>query len=193
MMVKRKTAGGETAATPAGPFATLLDYERRSLAHRPGRPELVQAPGYFRGVGYRVGPFRLVSQFVDVLEILPVPPLTPVPGATDWMLGVANVRGNLLPVVDLKRFLLGERSVAFEGQRMLVVRQAGGNVAVLVDEFFGQRGFAEADGGEPPEQLTGHPRMRGFVTRSYRLGEVSWSVFDMGLLTRTPEFRQAAA
>ena len=61
------------------------------------------------------------------------------PGAQPWMLGVANVRGSLLPVVDLKQFLEGERTLVHEGQRVLVVRQSGGNVAVIIDELYGQQ------------------------------------------------------
>lgn len=185
----RATRVNRTGPTP---FDVLRDFEQRSLAHVPGRPDLIQAAGYWRGVGYRVGRHRLVSDFGDVLEILAVPPITPVPGAASWMLGVANVRGNLLPVVDLKHFLLGERSVLFEGQRMLVVRQPGGNVATVVDEFFGQRSFSDSDGAEPDPVLAGHPRVGGLIPRAFRLGDVSWSVFNMSLLTRTPEFRQAA-
>jgi hypothetical protein len=67
----------------------------------------------------------------------------PVPGAQPWMLGVANVRGTLLPVVDLKQFLEGERTVLHEGQRVLVVRQPGGDVAVTIDELYGQRSFVD--------------------------------------------------
>ena len=63
------------------------------------------------------------------------------PGAQPWMLGVANVRGNLLPIVDLKQFLEGERTVLHEGQRVLIVRQPGGDVAVTIDELYGQRSF----------------------------------------------------
>ena len=121
----------------------LADYERRSLAHVVGLPEQLDAPGLWRGVGYRIGSRRLASGFDEVLEILPMPPVTPVPGAQPWMLGVANVRGNLLPIVDLKQFLEGERTVLHEGQRVLLVRQPGGDVAVLIDELFGQRSFTE--------------------------------------------------
>ena len=49
--------------------------------------------------------------FDEVVEILPMPQVTPVPGAQPWLLGVANIRGNLLPIVDLKQFLEGERTV----------------------------------------------------------------------------------
>ena len=170
-------------------FDTLLDYEARSLAHVAGRPESIEAAGHWRGVGFRLGNRRLVSSFDEVMEILPMPPVTPVPGAQPWMLGVANVRGTLLPVVDLKQFLEGERTVVHDGQRMLVVRQAGGNVAVLIDELFGQRTFNDthrADMGEQQDGRYGH-----FVSPLYRLADIDWAVFSMQVLTRTPEFRQA--
>ena len=170
-------------------FDTLLDYEARSLAPVAGRPESIEAAGHWRGVGFRLGNRRLVSSFDEVMEILPMPPVTPVPGAQPWMLGVANVRGTLLPVVDLKQFLEGERTVVHDGQRMLVVRQAGGNVAVLIDELFGQRTFNDthrADMGEQQDGRYGH-----FVSQVYRLADIDWAVFSMQVLTRTPEFRQA--
>ena len=174
-----------------GPFETLLDYEVRSLAHDPGRPEMVEAPGHWRGVGFRLGQRRLVSSFDEVVEILPLPPVTPVPGAHAWMLGVANVRGSLLPVVDLKQVLEGERTVVHEGQRCLVVRQAGGNVAVIIDELFGQRTFNDTHRTDASGDNDG--RYGHFVGQAYRLADQTWGVFNMNLLTRTPEFRQATA
>ena len=170
-------------------FETLLDYEQRSLAHVPGRPESVEAAGHWRGVGFRLGQRRLVSSFDEVMEILPMPAVTPVPGAQPWMLGVANVRGTLLPVVDLKQFLEGERTVVHDGQRMLVVRQSGGNVAVLIDELYGQRTFNDTHRADMAGEDDG--RYGHFVSQVYRLADTNWAVFSMQVLTRTPEFRQA--
>jgi twitching motility protein PilI len=170
-------------------FETLLDYEERSLAHVPGRPESIEAAGHWRGVGFRLGQRRLVSSFDEVMEILPMPAVTPVPGAQPWMLGVANVRGTLLPVVDLKQFLEGERTVVHDGQRMLVVRQSGGNVAVLIDELYGQRTFNDTHRADMAGEDDG--RYGHFVSQVYRLADTNWAVFSMQTLTRTPEFRQA--
>lgn len=181
------------AASHATPslFAILAGYERKSLAHIAGLPEQLDAPGLWRGVGYRIGQQRLASGFDEVLEIVPLPAVTPVPGAQPWMLGVANVRGNLLPVVDLKEFLEGERTVLHESQRMLVVRQSGGNVAVLIDELYGQRSFNEPQLIESDALAQG--RYAHFIDRAYRLDEQSWGIFSLERLARTPEFRQAAA
>jgi len=183
-------------AVPLDAFEILVDYERRSLAHVAGLPEQLDAPGLWRGVGYRVGQRRLASGFDEVIEILPLPQVTPVPGAQPWMLGVANIRGNLLPTVDLKQFLEGERTVLHEGQRVLVVRQPGGDVAVAIDELFGQRSFLEEQ-MLPADELPASPLAEGryahFVDRAYRQGDQAWGVFSLDRLARTPEFRQAAA
>lgn len=175
-----------------GPFDILAEYERRSLGHAVAAPtQAAAADDIWRGVAYRIGTRRLVSRFADVVEIVPVPAVTPVPGAQAWLLGVGNLRGNLLPVVDLKLFLEGERSVLHEGQRVLVVRQSGGDVAVLIDELYGQRSFDEHN--EAPIEGTDQGRYAHFVDNAYRVGEQIWGVFDLDRLTRTPEFRQAAA
>jgi twitching motility protein PilI len=178
------------------PFEVLADYERRSLAHVAGLPEQLEAKGLWRGVGYRIGGRRLASEFGEVREILSMPPVTPVPGAQPWMLGVANVRGTLVPIVDLKQFLEGERTVVHETQRVLLVRQPGGDVAVLIDELFGQRSFADQHQLEDAEIAAEHlaeGRYANFVDRAYRLGEQPWGIFSLDRLSRTPEFRQAAA
>ena len=173
------------------PFLVLADYEQRSLAHVAGLPEQLDAPGLWRGVAYRVGSHRLASGFDEVVEIMSMPTLTSVPGSQSWMLGVANVRGTLLPVVDLKQFLEGERTVLHEGQRVLVVRQPGGDVAITIDEMYGQRSFVDAQGIDVVPVADG--RYAHFVDRAYRMNDQDWGVFSLDRLARTPEFRQAAA
>ena len=184
-------SGRHHAADAGDPFGLLLDFERRSLAHVAGLPEQFDAPGQWRGLGFRIGERRLASLFDDVIEILPLPPITPVPGAQPWMLGVGNIRGNLLPIVDLKQFLEGERTVLHEGQRVLVVRQPGGDVAITIDEMYGQRSFVDAQGIDVAPVADG--RYAHFVDRAYRMNDQDWGVFSLERLARTPEFRQAAA
>lgn len=181
----RKQAGS------SDPFEILAGYERRSLEHVAGLPEQLDAPGLWRGVGYRIGKRRLASGFDEVVEILPMPQVTQVPGAQPWMMGVANIRGNLLPVVDLKQFLEGERTVLHESQRVLIVRQPGGDVAVTIDELYGQRSFLEEH--EVSSDALKEGRYAHFIDRAYHLAEQSWGIFSLDRLARTPEFRQAAA
>jgi len=171
------------------PFEILARYERLSLAHASDTPEKLEAPGLWRGIGYRVGSRLFVSGIDEISELLAVPVLTPVPGTQPWLLGVANVRGNLVPVIDLGRFLFGERTLHSERSRLLVVRQGQGSVALLVDEVFGQR-TVDAEQRVSAERED-DPRLTRFVDD--RVGEPRLAIFSMGRLVRAPDFRQAAA
>ena len=173
------------------PFDILEEYERRSLAHAVQLPERQFSQDIWRGVGYRVGERRLVSDFREVVEIVPMPPITPVPGAQPWLLGVGNLRGALFPVIDLKLFLEGVPTAAQEGQRVLIMRQSGGDVALAIDELFGQRSFQQSQQVEAGDIAQG--RYAHFVEYAFRDEEQQWGVFSLSLLSRTPEFRQAAA
>jgi twitching motility protein PilI len=173
------------------PFEILARYERLSLAHASGTQERLEAPGLWRGIGYRAGNRLFVSAIDEINELLAVPPLTPVPGTRPWLLGVANVRGNLMPVVDMARFLFSERTLHSERARLLVVRQGGGSVALLVDEVFGQR-TVDAQQRRGAEQED-DPRLSRFVDDRVDVDGQRLALFSMGKLVRAPDFRQAAA
>lgn len=173
------------------PFEVLASYEQRSLAHAAGAPEQIEAPGLWRGIGFRIGARHFVSSIAEVNEILTLPALTAVPGAKPWLLGIANVRGNLMPVIDLRDFIGGGRSVSSETTRVLSVRQPGGSIGLLVDEVLGQRSFnAEqlaAATGEADENFS------RFVGENLSMGGIQWGLFSMAALARSAQFQQAAA
>jgi twitching motility protein PilI len=107
------------------------------------------------------------------------------------MLGVANVRGNLVALVDLRNFIEGSRTLLTDSTRVLVVRQQGGSVGLLVDEVLGQRSFSNdlrsRAQGEDDE------RYRRYVGEKIQLGEILWGLFSMTALVRSAEFQQASA
>jgi len=174
------------------PFEILEGYEQRSLAHLVQMPERQLSPDLWRGVGYRLGSRRLVSDFREIVEIVPMPPVTPVPCAQPWLLGVGNLRGNLLPVVDLRCFLEGGMpNIQQDMQRVLVTQQSDGNIALGIDELYGQRSFENNQ--QIPADALAQGRYAHFIDRAFNDGSHDWGVFSLALLTRTPEFRQAAA
>lgn len=172
------------------PFEVLADYERRSLAHFAGLPEQAEAPGW-RGIGFRIDQRRFLSSIAEVSEILTFPALTPVPGTQRWLLGVANVRGNLVPVIDLHGLVVGRQTVLTDTSRVLVVRQAAGSVGLLVDEVLGQRSFSDEQRAEAIGEAD--ERYARFVGENVQVGEVLWGLFSMGALVRSAEFQHAAA
>jgi twitching motility protein PilI len=185
-------AGGATVKPlPEGAYALLADYEQRSLAHDPGVPEQIEAPGLWRAIGFRVGEHHFVSGIDEIGEILmSPPPVTSIPSTRSWLLGVANVRGNLIALVDLKQFLFEQRTHITSRARVLVVKQAGGNVGLLVDELIGQRNLTDADRADAEGEAD--PGLARFVTENVSVGTQRLGRFSMVELTRTPEFQHAA-
>jgi twitching motility protein PilI len=173
------------------PFEILLDYEQRAQAHVAGTAEQVEAPGLWRGIAFRMGERHMVSGINEVNEILTMPAMAVIPGTKPWLLGVANIRGNLIAIVDLRGFIEGGRTPIGDRSRVLVARQRGGAVGLLVDEVLGQRNFT--DENVPMDAKEGDERYERFVVRRYDLGATVWGVFSMTELTKTPDFSQAAA
>ncbi len=57
-------------------------------------------PGAERVLAFSVGGARFACRLGSVREIVPLPPLTPLPGAPQGILGVVAVRGRVIPVLD---------------------------------------------------------------------------------------------
>ena len=154
-------------------------------------PEQIEAPGLWRAIGFRIGDHHFVSGIDEVSEILmQPPPVTSIPATRPWMLGVANVRGNLIALVDLKQFLFGQRTHVTGRARVLGVKQAGGNVGLLVDELTGQRNLTDADRANAEGEAD--PGLARFVTENVTLGAARLGRFSMVELARAAEFQHAA-
>ena len=172
-------------------FDLLLAYRTAFEAHAPGSPDRQSGANLWRGIGFRLGEHWLLAPFDEVLEILPLPEVVPVPGAQPWMLGLVGVRGDLMPLVDVRLFLEGLRSQQNSNQKILVLRQPGGPIAILIDALVGHRSFLEQEvieAGGPQRS----DRIAYFVRQTFQQDERDWGVFDVRRLVRTPEFRQAA-
>lgn len=174
------------------PFDLLTELERLGRAHRDERPSREKARDEWRGVGFRLGGQRFVVPMNEVVEILTPPPVARVPHTRSWVRGVANVRGNLLAIMDLNDYLgRGETSLTRLSRALVVERQAV-FVGLLVDEVLGMRHFlypeqwrALAHSGE--EEMS--PYLDGVLQRDGN----AWLVFSMTTLMRHPEFIKVAA
>ncbi|HPA62604.1 MAG TPA: chemotaxis protein CheW [Spirochaetota bacterium] len=94
----------------------------------------------------------------DVLktrEVLSIVDITPIPGTPDYMTGVLNLRGSVVPVIDLRK-KFGLRETAYtENTSIVIVEAASGSelviVGALVDAVRGVRRFEENQLEPPPK------------------------------------------
>lgn len=172
-------------------FAKLLEYERRSGRFTPGGQGGGGPAEEWSGVTFSLGGSRLACNIDRISEILPCPQATPVPGAKPWIIGLANVRGELLTVIDLARFLTGVRSPITASSRLLAASLNRAPIGLLIDEVYGQRHFLDidAEAADLPEDSP----LRGVVGKQHSHGSETWHELDLDGLFNTAEFLNGSA
>ena len=172
------------------PFELLKELERRSRVIASGRGREAAHQEEWVGIGFRVGRAYLVAARQEIRELLPFPGITKLPGAKPWLLGLANVRGQLLPVTDLNVFFGGPPTDISRMTRVLMVNHADIPAGLLVDEVRGFRRFVPAERvNSVPEML---PGMTPFIAGAYSAGDELWGVLGVHGLVESSVFLHAA-
>ena len=91
------------------------------------------ADGEQQFVSFLVNKERFTFPMLSVGEIIRVPTMVSVPLGPPQMIGLANLRGNVLPVYDLSAILLGTHTQTSDVTRVIVVESELGSVGFLVD------------------------------------------------------------
>ena len=173
------------------PFELLRELERLARVALSGQGQDAPAAEWV-GVAFRLGSESFLAAREETREVLSYPSLvTRVPGAKAWIRGIANVRGQLLPVVDLRAFLGGGLTSVGRGTRLLVVNHREVPAGLLVDEVLGFRRFADGEFcAAPPPTLA---RCERYLAGAFKRGMQNWPVFSLRTLLGSDEFLKAAA
>jgi len=171
-------------------FALLRNIESRSLQKALGLPQQLEIKHTRAGIGFLLEDTALVVATNEITEILSYPSLTRIPGTVSWMKGVANIRGTLIPIIDLLGFTKEEAARLNRKSRVLIMRQGDFVSGLLVTEVLGLRHFFEE---EKTTDLPDAPeRLQALLDGGYQQGEQHWGVFSARRLADTPEFINVA-
>jgi twitching motility protein PilI len=174
------------------PFELLRELERLARVALAGQGRDAANEHEWVGIAFRVGSENFLVARDETREVLGFPSVvTRVPGAKPWIRGLANVRGQLLPLVDLRAFLGGGVTNIGRSSRVLVAHHREVPAGLLVDEVQGFRRFVDNEFGTtvPPTII----RCERYIAGTFRRGAESWPVFSLRSLLESPEFLQAAA
>ena len=176
-------------AEQTSPFQRLQQIDQSCRALAAGLPAQQEAVQTWSGIGFRMGGRLFVAPMVEVAEVLHEPRFTLLPGVKSWVRGVANVRGRLLPVMDLCGFFGHELSNRRKQRRVLVVDHQEIFAGLTVDEVFGMQHFPVDAFSEqlPPLEANIQAFIHGVFQR-----EQPWLVFSPYALAQNQEFLDVA-
>jgi len=176
-------------ANQLSPVRILLELERRSRNTAAELPQKLEILEMWNGIAFRIKDTVYIAPMAEVAEILDLPTLTRVPNSKPWVLGMANVRGNLLPIMDLQGFLSGQNTRPQKRSRVLVVNHELIHSGLLVDEVYGMRHFERESWAKKLPKID--KLVSAYVDKCYKNKERTWLVFSMHKLAESPLFHQA--
>lgn len=170
-------------------FIELLRLADLARARKSGRRGGQESD--WQGVVFESGGQRLVAPMGEVSEILMMPEYTTMPMVKPWMLGIANIRGRLLPLTDLSKFLQLPSALSQIGQRKVIVIDHNAMFSgLLVDRVLGIEQFsqdqyrAEAIDSQSPFAPYNHGK--------FSKDGQDWFVFMPSLLAQDKRYSDAA-
>ncbi len=168
----------------SGPFELLSRLEQQIRQRAAPLPEGKMGPGEWKGIAFYLKEWPLVARQGIVSEVLIPPRITRVPGTHPWVLGIANVHGTPLPVVDLVDFFWGERLPSRPTNRVLLISRDDLQCGALVSEVAGIRHFSPQDECAEPRPFP--PELADYLVGYRRHDGVAWGEFSMQALLESP-------
>ena len=161
---------GKKAPQELGELVAEIDRETaKATDGEPGQESAPKGLGEVRGrqyIRFTLGDTLLGIPLSSGLEIGHLPDITPLPNLPDWVLGISNIRGEIVSIVDLKGFFGWPSRGPERGSRFIVMHNKDIKVGIMVD---GIRGILSLD--RINADIQDSPFLRG-ETSSYVLGFV---------------------
>lgn len=171
-------------------YSLLAELDNQSKRHAAELPSIQEVQATWSGIGFRMGSNYYVAPMDEVSEVIDVPVFTIVPGVKSWVRGIANVRGRLLPIMDLSSFLKTAGKDREVNRRVIVVDKEDMFSGLLVDEVLGMQHFAK-DSYEEKVVSCGE-LIDPFVNGAYAKEDQAWHLFKLFELADDPQFLEAA-
>lgn len=167
----------------------LQDMETYSRNNAAPLPMEDSVKSLWSGIGFRVASHKFVVPMEFVREIMKYPTTSQVPGSKEWVRGIANIRGNLLPVFDLQGFLGKKITPIRRETRILSIAKDKLSAGLIVDEIYGMKYFAQSD---YKADLGHEVKWKNYFNGGYELDGENWLVFNMNQLVESRDFLNVA-
>ncbi|GAC1378461.1 MAG: chemotaxis protein CheW [Aquirhabdus sp.] len=144
------------------------------------------------GVGFVLAGQRYIAPLGEVAEVLRVPEYTPVHGVHHWLFGLSNVRGRLLPLIDLAEFTNVTHEQHFDAakRKILVIDHGDLFSGLLVDEVLGIQHFSKQS--YDTQISNPHMGIQPYLQGGFNRADQFWRIFMLSKLAADPKFLSAS-
>lgn len=125
--------------------------------------------------------YGISIQFVT--SIIEIQKITEVPDMPDYVKGVVNLRGKVIPVIDLRlRFKMPERP--YDDRTCIIIVDVQGKSLAFIVDTVAEVHDIHADNIEPPPQFKKNTEMKNYISGLAKIGEEVKILIDVEKVLR---------
>jgi purine-binding chemotaxis protein CheW len=127
--------------------------------------------------GFQIAGYHFMVPQNAGIELLKDPAIQPLPSAPEWICGLCNFHGEIIPVINMD-VLLGSSKDRTDVDYALTIDNGDGPLAIIIDEMPGaiQTGSASSKQIETPEIFA------SYVANTYQIDGEIWFEVDINRL-----------
>lgn len=171
------------------PWEVLL-YEAR-LVEQQKKTQADRSPGaaFWLGLCILTGDDLFLTPIDDIVQIMPMLKIVPIPHVKPWLLGMAMSRGEIFATTDLSGFLKNKATRLTKHTRILQLPLDENNCGFLVDKVLGLHRMllGEIQPALPEE----YPLYERYLLGKYVNKKMALPIISLKLITADPQFNQA--
>lgn len=169
------------------PFELLKTLDQRVLTSALPLSERPDKDNSWQAIAFMLDDRAMLINMSDVAEVSPQPPVTRLPGVQRWVKGIANVRGEVLTIVDLHEFFHLETPRNPALSRVIAIERGEKRLGVLVDRIVGMRQISSQKISSTPSD--GCPeKIKNCITGAVQFDENWMDIFDTEKLVTHEQF-----
>jgi purine-binding chemotaxis protein CheW len=135
-----------------------------------------------------VGEQEFATAITHVREVIDPLPITYIPHTPGFVLGVINLRGSIIAVLSLRRFLeLGGASPAPGQEKIMILSLDGRTIGAMTDRISRVRAL-DPEGLDPPPATLGHAH-RDVIRGVMQLQDHPLVFLDLGAIVESPQLK----
>lgn len=126
-----------------------------------------------------LGSLRMALPIDGLAEVGPLPAITPLPNLPDWILGIVNVRSEIISVVDLAKFLDLPGNGDQSADQLVVLRHREMRTALPIGRIYGTVSRCQDEQNMPlPPEITKEKR-EFFAPGGFQVDDRAYVVLDV--------------
>ncbi len=181
-----------THSSDSTAFEYLLSIDRRCADQRGGLVQQETDASYSHGLAFNVGSHSYIIPITEIDEVIAISNFTSIPHTPSWLIGVSNVRGNLVTLLDLHDYIFGSSSkITAQTKRALLVKTDTHFYGLVIDSIIGMKSYHGDKGSDQvPDEFDSN--YVDYINAFYSSGEEWYAALSVDALLSDDRFLQIA-